>query len=63
MPLAHPCIGGDDRLGTGIGVFAAAAHDRQNAVFGAGLSAGHGRVDEFEAVLGRFGVEFAGDFR
>ena len=60
-PLAHACIGGDHRLGAGIGVFAAAAHHRQHAVFRAGLSAGHRRIDEFEAGLGGGGVEFAGD--
>ena len=60
-PLAHPGIGGDDRLGAGIGVFAAAAHHGQHAVFGAGLAAGHRRIDEFEAGLGRGGVEFARD--
>ena len=60
-PLAHPGIGRDHGLGAGIGVFAAAAHHRQHAVFRAGLAAGHRGIDEFEAGLGRFGVEFARD--
>jgi hypothetical protein len=59
--LAHPGIGGDHRLGAGIGVFAAAAHHRQHTVFRAGLSARDWRIDEFEAALGRLGVEFACD--
>src|SRR5665213_2284244 len=60
--LAHPRIGSDHGLGAGIGVVLAAAHHRQHAVFGAGLAAGHRRVDEFEAGLGGGGIEFAGDF-
>ena len=52
QPLAHPRIGtGDDRLGALIGVLVAAAHDRQHAVLRAGLAAGDGTVDEFEAGL------------
>ncbi len=61
-PLAHPRIGaGNDRLGGGIGVLVAAAHDSEHAVLGAGLAAGDGAVDEFEAGFLRGGVELAGD--
>ena len=59
--LAHPRVGaGDDRLGSGIGIFLAAAHHRQHAVFRTRLAAGHRRVDELEACLGGGGVELAG---
>ena len=60
-PLAHPRIGRDHRLGAGIGIFRAAAHHRQHAVFRAGLAAGHRRIDELESSLGRRGVELARD--
>jgi hypothetical protein len=43
------------------GLRGAAAHHRQHAIFGAGLAAGHRRVDEFEAAFGRLGVEFTRD--
>ena len=43
---ARARIGGDDRLGSGVRLLVAAAHDRQRAVLGAGLAAGDRRVDE-----------------
>ncbi len=62
QPLAHPRIGaGDNGLGAGIGVLIAAAHHRQHAVLGAGLSPGHRRIDEFEAGLLGGGIELARD--
>jgi hypothetical protein len=39
-----------------------AAHHRQRAVLGAGLAAGHRRVDAFEAAFFRRGVQLARDF-
>ena len=53
--FAHACtgtgIGVDDRSGLVIGVLVAPAHDAEHTVFGAGLSAGDGRINEADAVV------------
>ncbi|SCM75489.1 hypothetical protein KL86PLE_20157 [uncultured Pleomorphomonas sp.] len=57
----HLRIGAHHRLGGGKAVVVAADHDGQRAVLGAGLSAGHRRVEEIEAEGGRLFLELAGD--
>jgi hypothetical protein len=54
-------IGGDHRLGAGVGVFLAAAHHGEHAVLRAGLSARDRRVDEAEPELAAAACEFARD--
>src|SRR5262249_4171147 len=49
------------RLGAGIGVRIATAHDGQRAVLGAGLAAGHRRVNELETALPGGRIELARD--
>ena len=56
-----PRIGRDHRLGARVGRRVAAAHHREHAVLGAGLAAGHRRIDEIEAALLRLGVKLARD--
>ena len=59
--LAHARIGRDHRLGAAVGRRIAAAHHGEHAVLGAGLAAGHRRIDEIEAALLRLGVKLARD--
>src|SRR5207249_9473840 len=59
--FAHASVRSDYLLGASIGLGIAAAHDGEDAVFGAGLTPRDGRVDESEAALRRLSVEFACD--
>ena len=56
--IAGACVGRDHLFGLREGLGVAAAHHREHAVLGAGLAAGDRRIDEVEAALFRFGVQF-----
>jgi len=51
----------ENRLGGGEVVFRTANHDRQRGVLGAGLTAGHRRVDDSQSTLGADLGELRGD--
>ena len=58
----HAGIGVDDGAGLFEGCLIAADHDRQNAVLGTGLAAGHRRIEKTAALGGAGSCEFPGHF-
>ena len=63
MQIAGARVSGDHLLGLRERSRLAAAHHREHAVLGAGLAAGHRRVDEIEAAGFCLGVQLARDLR